>query len=86
MAMGGLRVQRAADGCGEMTMPSRAFTAIRLLKKAVEVGLVLGTRAATTPMGRATLNRRSASSRSITPTVFDVPEAAPRGGWSRAGS
>ena len=78
------RVQRAAAGWGEITMASRAFTAIMTLKKAVEVGLVLGTRAATTPMGRATLNRRRASSRSMTPTVatsFRVSQSRLEQSW-----
>ena len=57
-------------GWGEMTMASRALTAIMLLKRAVEVGLVLGMRAATTPMGRAMRMMCRASSRSTTPTVL----------------
>jgi hypothetical protein len=51
-------------------MASLAFTAMRHLKKAVDVGLVDGTRAATTPMGRATRTRPLSSSWSTTPTVL----------------
>jgi hypothetical protein len=43
----------AADGWGATMMPLRALTAISTLKMAVEVGLVLGVSAATTPIGQA---------------------------------
>ena len=42
-----------ADGWGATTMPLRALTAISILKMTVEVGLVLGVSAATTPIGQA---------------------------------
>jgi hypothetical protein len=43
----------AADGCGATITPLRALTAISTLYIAVEVGLVLGVSAATTPIGQA---------------------------------
>src|SRR5512141_994936 len=64
------KVQRAADGWGATIMALRALTAIRHLKKAVEVGLVDGTSAATTPIGQAISYRRWSGSWRITPTVF----------------
>jgi hypothetical protein len=45
--------QRVADGCGLSTIELRDFVAIRILKIAVDVGLVEGTMAATTPRGVA---------------------------------
>ena len=51
-------------------MALRALTAISALKKVVEVGLVEGTRAATTPIGQAISYRRRAGSCRMTPTVF----------------
>src|SRR5579859_5152251 len=45
------RMQRTADGCGLITMAFRALRAMRILKMAVEVGLVVGIMAATTPAG-----------------------------------
>ena len=42
-----------ARGWGLMMMPLRVFRAIRVLKMAVEVGLVVGMTAAMTPMGSA---------------------------------
>jgi len=63
------KVQRAAAGWGATTIALRALTAIRHLKNAVEVGLVEGTRAATTPMGQAISYRRRTASCRITPTV-----------------
>ena len=47
-------VQAAARGCGEMMMAFRVLSAMRHLKMAVEVGLVVGITAATMPMGSAT--------------------------------
>ena len=44
-----------ARGWGLMMMPLRVFRAIRVLKMAVEVGLVVGITAAITPMGSAIL-------------------------------
>ena len=44
-----------ARGWGLMMMPLRVFRAIRVLKMAVEVGLVVGMTAAITPMGSAML-------------------------------
>ena len=43
-----------ARGWGLMIMPLRVFRAKRVLKMAVEVGLVVGITAAITPMGSAT--------------------------------
>ena len=47
-------VQALARGCGEIRMALRVFSAMRHLKIAVEVGLVVGMTAATMPMGSAT--------------------------------
>ena len=44
-----------ARGWGLMMMPLRVFRQIRVLKIAVEVGLVVGITAATTPIGSAIL-------------------------------
>jgi len=60
-------IQFVAEGCGLRTIESRALTAIRILKIAVEVGFVEGMTAATTPRGDATSIMLS-SSRMI-PTV-----------------
>ena len=46
-------VQPFARGWGLMIMPFRVFIASSVLKIAVEVGLVVGITAATTPMGSA---------------------------------
>src|SRR4026208_1711480 len=43
----------AANGCGATTMAFRALTEIRILYITVDVGLVLGVNAATTPIGQA---------------------------------
>src|SRR5215210_1052699 len=43
----------AADGCGDKTMALRDLMAMRILKMAVEVGLVEGMMPATTPRGLA---------------------------------
>ena len=58
-----------ADGWGLMTMGQRAFSAMRTLYIAVEVGLVDGTIAATTPNGSAISTTLLSSRRAITPTV-----------------
>ena len=42
-----------ARGCGLMIIPLRVFNEIRVLNIAVEVGLVVGITAATTPIGSA---------------------------------
>ena len=42
-----------ARGCGEMIMPLRVLSEIRVLNIAVEVGLVVGITAAITPIGSA---------------------------------
>ena len=42
-----------ARGCGLMIMPLRVFNEIRVLNIAVDVGLVVGITAATTPIGSA---------------------------------
>ena len=46
-------IQRAAEGWGESTIAFRDLMAIRILKIAVEVGLVEGMIPATTPRGLA---------------------------------
>src|SRR6266508_564241 len=46
-------IQRAAEGCGDMTIALRDLIAIKILKMAVEVGLVDGMMPATTPRGLA---------------------------------
>src|SRR4030095_1781253 len=48
-----LLMQRAADGCGDSTIAFRDLIAIKILKIAVEVGLVEGMIPATTPRGLA---------------------------------
>ena len=60
-------MQLVADGCGLSTTASRALMEIRILKIAVEVGLVEGMIAATTPRGEATSIMLSVWR--ITPTV-----------------
>ena len=47
-------MQRTPKGCGESTMELRPLRAIKILKIAVEVGLVVGTMPAMTPAGVAT--------------------------------
>jgi hypothetical protein len=59
--------QRVADGCGLSAIELRDFTAIRILKIAVEVGLVEGIMATTTPRGAAISTTDPASR--TTPTV-----------------
>ena len=59
-------MHRAADGCGESTIALRDLMAIRILKIAVEVGLVEGMMPATTPRGLA-----------ISTTSFDLAETTP---------
>jgi len=51
-------------------MALRVLSAMSALKIVVEVGFVVGTIPAITPMGSAILVMPSASSRSITPAVF----------------
>ena len=46
-------VHSLARGCGEMRMALRVLRQMRVLKMAVEVGLVVGMTAATRPMGSA---------------------------------
>src|SRR6266700_3549777 len=75
-------IQRAADGCGESTIAFRDLIAIRILKIAVEVGLVEGTMPATTPRGLAISTTSLVSE--TTPTVrrflksFQTSSAAKR--------
>ena len=47
-------MQRAARGCGLITHALRPLTEINALNIAVDVGLVVGTMPATTPLGVAT--------------------------------
>ena len=63
-------VQFFARGCGEMMMPLRVFRQMSVLKIAVDVGLVVGMTAATTPIGSAIFLMPYAVSSSITPTVL----------------
>ena len=60
-------IQRAADGCGDSTIALRDLIAIRILKIAVEVGLVEGMMPATTPRGLAISTTSLVSE--TTPTV-----------------
>ena len=59
-----------ARGCGLMIIPFLVLSEIRVLKIAVEVGLVVGITAATTPIGSATFLIPYALSSSITPHVL----------------
>ena len=59
-----------ARGWGLIMMPLRVFSARRVLKIAVEVGLVVGITAAITPMGSAILRIPKALSSSMTPQVL----------------
>ena len=59
----------AAAGWGATTTALRALTAMRILNIMVEVGLVLGVSAATTPMGQAMSYTRFCASWRMTPTV-----------------
>src|SRR5207249_11574806 len=59
--------QRVADGCGLSTIELHDLMAIRILKIAVEVGLVEGMMAATTPRGEAISTTSFVSE--TTPTV-----------------
>ena len=63
-------VQALARGWGEKMMALRVFKAMRALKMAVEVGLVVGMTAATRPTGSAIFLKPKALSSSITPQVF----------------
>ena len=63
-------VQPLARGWGLMMMPLRVLRHRRHLKMAVEVGLVVGMTAATTPMGSAIFSTPKLSSFSITPQVL----------------
>ena len=60
-------MHRDADGCGERTTAFRDLSAIRILKIAVEVGLVDGMMPATTPRGLAISTTSFVSE--TTPTV-----------------
>src|SRR5712671_7972179 len=60
-------MQRDAEGCGESTIALRDLTAIRILKIAVDVGLVDGIMPATTPRGLAISTTSLVSE--TTPTV-----------------
>src|SRR5512143_554816 len=59
----------AAKGCGAMMIAFLALTAINVLYIVGEVGLVLGVRAAMTPMGQAMSYVFLAGSLRMTPTV-----------------
>ena len=59
-----------ARGCGEMIIAFLVFNAIRVLKIAVEVGLVVGITAAIRPIGSAIFLIPNALSSSRTPQVF----------------
>ena len=59
-----------ALGCGLIIMPFLVLRQTKVLKIAVDVGLVVGITAATTPIGSATFFIPNALSSSITPQVF----------------
>src|SRR5438094_5172346 len=63
-------MQRTALGCGLMTIALPPLSAIRALKTAVEVGLVQGMIAATTPAGTAISTIPFCGSSRMIPTVF----------------
>ncbi len=62
--------QRCADGWKAKTTGLRVFRAIRALKTVVDVGLVTGVMAQTTPTGSAISVMPDNSSRETTPAVF----------------
>ncbi|CAM5340346.1 hypothetical protein SCHAM137S_02299 [Streptomyces chartreusis] len=66
-------LHRWAEGWKAKTTGLRVFRAINALKIVVEVGLVTGVIAHTTPTGSAISTMSSMSSRAITPTVFILP-------------
>ena len=59
-----------ARGCGLIIIPLRVLRLINVLNIAVDVGLVVGITAATTPIGSAILVIPNALSSSITPQVL----------------
>ena len=63
-------VDTFARGCGLMMIAFLVFNAINVLKIAVEVGLVVGITAATSPIGSAIFLIPYTGSSSITPQVF----------------
>ena len=63
-------VEAFALGCGLMMMPLRVFSEMRVLKMAVEVGLVVGMTAAMRPSGSAIFLTPNALSSSMTPQVL----------------
>ena len=63
-------VEPLALGWGLIMIPLRVFRATRVLKIAVEVGLVVGITAAITPIGSATFFIPNSLSSSITPQVL----------------
>ena len=63
-------VQCLARGWGEKIIPLRVLRAIRDLKIAVEVGLVVGTIPARIPTGSAIFCKPKDLSSSMTPQVF----------------
>ena len=63
-------VEFLALGCGEKNTAFLVFNDIKALNIAVDVGFVVGTIAATTPIGSAILVIPNDSSFSITPQVF----------------
>ena len=63
-------VHALARGCGLIMMALRVLRAIRHLKIAVEVGLVVGITAPMTPMGSAIFLMPKTGSSSITPQVL----------------
>ncbi len=66
-------LHRWAEGWKAKTTGLRVLSAIRALKMVVEVGLVTGVTAASTPTGSAISTMSSMSSRAMTPTVFIRP-------------
>ena len=61
---------RAAAADGRMIKALRVFAQTIDLNSAVDVGLVIGRSARTTPIGSATYSRACSGSSSITPTDF----------------
>ncbi len=66
-------LHRWAEGWKAKTIGLRVFSAMSALKMVVEVGLVTGVTAHTTPTGSAISTMSSMSSRAMTPTVFMEP-------------
>jgi hypothetical protein len=62
--------ERTAYGDGRNSTALRVFAATIALNSTVDVGLVIGVMARTTPIGSAIRSRSRSSSWSMTPTLF----------------